>query len=77
MAQNLGNIYNIVFEKDILSEQEAKVCILLLLGLKSGHIAVLIGKSSQRVSNAKANKKKKLFGSTDARSLLRYLYGTK
>ena len=77
VAQNLGKIYNIVFEKDILSEQEAKVCILLLLGLKSGHIAVLIGKSSQRVSNAKAIINKKLFGSTDARSLLRYLYGTK
>ena len=77
VAQNLGKIYNIVFEKDILSEQEAKVCILLLLGLKSGHIAALIGKSSQRVSNAKAIINKKLFGSTDARSLLRYLYGTK
>ena len=77
VAQNLGKIYNIVLEKDILSEQEAKVCILLLLGLKSGHIAVLIGKSSQRVSNAKAIINKKLFGSTDARSLLRYLYGTK
>ena len=77
VAQNLGKIYNIVFEKDILSEQEAKVCILLLLGLKSGHIAVLIGKSSQRVSDAKAIINKKLFGSTDARSLLRYLYGTK
>ena len=77
VAQNLGKIYNIVFEKDILSEQEAKVCILLLLGLKSGHIAALIGKSSQRVSNAKAIINKKLFGSTDTRSLLRYLYGTK
>ena len=77
VAQNLGKIYNIVFEKGILSEQEAKVCILLLLGLKSGHIAALIGKSSQRVSNAKAIINKKLFGSTDARSLLRYLYGTK
>ena len=44
---------------------------------KNGHIAALIGKSSQRVSNAKAIINKKLFGSTDARSLLRYLYGTK
>ena len=77
VAQNLGKIYNIVFEKDILSEQEAKVCILLLLGLKSGHIAALIGKSSQRVSNAKAIINKKLFGSTDAKTLLRYLHGTK
>ena len=77
VANNLGEIYHIVFEKDILSEQEAKVCILLLLGLKSGHIAVLIGKSSQRVSNAKAIINKKLFGSTDAKTLLRYLHGTK
>ena len=77
VANNLGEIYHIVFEKDILSEQEAKVCILLLLGLKSGHIAVLIRKSSQRVSNAKAIINKKLFGSTDAKTLLRYLHGTK
>lgn len=75
--QNLKQIYHIIFKKGILSEQEARICVLLLFGFKSGDIAVLTGKSSQRVSNVKAIINKKLFGSTDSKSLLRHLFGTK
>lgn len=56
-----------------LSLQEKHTCLLTMLKFSSSELTVLLGTSKQRVANIKASANYKLFGSKDAKALLRNL----
>ena len=62
----------IIFVND-LSPQEKYTCLLTMLNFSSSELTVLLNTSKQRVSNIKASANYKLFGTKDAKALLRNL----
>lgn len=56
-----------------LSQQEKYTCLLTMLNFSSSELTVLLDTSKQRVANIKASANYKLFGSKDAKALLRNL----
>ena len=71
-----GRFYPHIYEKLTsaqLSPQELLVCVLLLLDFDTYQIVTLLGKSSQSITNSKANANQKLFDKKGAESLLRSL----
>ena len=61
--------YSVLSRKNVLSDFEWKVCLLVRLQFSSSQILSVFGKNSSMVSNAKRSANKKLFGGTDAYSL--------
>lgn len=59
-----------------LGEQEQKVCMLTRIGLHNGDIALMLGTSAQRISNAKKKANAKLFGDNRAATLQNNLKNT-
>lgn len=60
-----------IIEKNSLGPQELKVCILTRLGFSNGEMQVLLGTSSQSITNTKAKINKKLFNKSGASTLYR------
>lgn len=65
--------YDTIMKGDLLSRQEMRTCILAYLGFQNGEIAVILGTSPQRITNAKASANRKLFGAENAIELVRNL----
>lgn len=68
-SQYLPSFHSKIIHDDTISTQEARVCMLTRLGFSSGRIALLLGASSQRVTNAKSIANCKLFGTPNASTL--------
>lgn len=60
-----------IIEKNNLGSQELKVCILTRFGFSNGEMQVLLGTSSQSITNTKAKINKKLFNKSGASTLYR------
>lgn len=60
-----------IIEKNSLGPQELKVCILTRLGFSNGEMQVLLGTSSQSITNTKSKINKKLFNKSGATTLYR------
>lgn len=58
-----------IIEKNNLGSQELKVCVLTRLGFSNGEMQVLLGTSSQSITNTKAKVNKKLFNKSGASTL--------
>ena len=61
--------YASIGRENVLSSQELKVCILLLLDFTNGEIISLLNISPQRMTNVRTNINEKLFKETNAHSL--------
>ena len=67
------SLYGRIIFINELSSQEKYTCLLTMLNFSSGELTVLLDTSKQRVSNIKASANFKLFGTKDAKALLRNL----
>jgi hypothetical protein len=68
-AQSQPVAYASIGRENVLSSQELKVCILLLLDFTNGEIISLLNISPQRMTNVRTNINEKLFKETNAHSL--------
>ena len=67
------SLYGRIIFINELSQQEKYTCLLTMLNFSSGELTVLLNTSKQRISNIKASANFKLFGTKDAKALLRNL----
>ena len=72
-SRSLPYAYAALGRDVILSNNELRVCILLLSGFKIADVAVLLGTSPQSITNLKARANNKLFGENSASTLERNL----
>ena len=69
MRSYLPSFYGEVIKSPLLSEQEKQICILAVLCVKSGDMALTMRLSSQRITNLKSSANQKLFGEKNAKTL--------
>lgn len=67
------SLYGRIIFINNLSQQEKYTCLLTMLNFSSSELTVLLDTSKQRVANIKSSANYKLFGSKDAKALLRNL----